>query len=93
MSALFLFLATASHAVISRGHAPELIYVWQILLAVSVVVLIAYGAAWLVDASCRIAHFFGVSHLVIGLTVVAFGTSAPEIAASLVAGYQGNGKV
>ena len=81
---LCLFLAAASYVAIENGHAPGLIYLWQTLLAACVVVVIAYGAGWLVDASCRIAHFFGVSHLVIGLTVVAFGTSAPEIAASLV---------
>jgi len=41
------------------------------------------GANWLVDAAARIAKWFGVSDLVIGLTVVAFGTSAPEFAATI----------
>ena len=65
----------------------------QLLLSIAVVGLIAQGADWLVDAACRIAQSLGVSHLVIGLTVVAFGTSAPEMAASLVAGFQGNGDI
>lgn len=60
-------------------------------LAVLTVALIAHAANWLVESACRIAHALGLSHLVIGLTVVAFGTSAPEVAASLVAGFQGNG--
>lgn len=40
------------------------------------------GADWLVRGSSRLAQQLGVSHLVIGLTVVAFGTSAPELVVS-----------
>ena len=46
---------------------------------------LAYGADWLVDGSVGLARRFRISPLVIGLTVVAYGTSAPEIGASLVA--------
>jgi len=46
------------------------------------------GACWLVDAAARIAKWFGISDLVIGLTVVAFGTSAPEFAATINAALQ-----
>ncbi|MCP4709981.1 MAG: sodium:calcium antiporter [Planctomycetes bacterium] len=46
------------------------------------------GACWLVEAAARIAKWFGVSDLVIGLTVVAFGTSAPEFAATINASLQ-----
>ena len=45
----------------------------------------AYGADWLVDGASGLARRFRVSPLVIGLTVVAYGTSAPEIGASVVA--------
>ena len=41
------------------------------------------GAVWLVDSAARIAKRLGISELVIGLTVVAFGTSAPEFAATI----------
>ena len=47
------------------------------------------GAAWLVDASSRIAKRMGISELVIGLTVVAFGTSAPEFAVTIGATLRG----
>ena len=47
------------------------------------------GAAWLVDASSRIAKRMGISELVIGLTVVAFGTSAPEFAVTIGAALRG----
>ena len=46
--------------------------------------LLVLGAQWLVDGSSAIARTFGVSELVIGLTLVAFGTSLPELATSLV---------
>lgn len=65
----------------------------QGLLLVGMVGIIAHGANWLVAAACRIASIIGVSHLVIGLTVVAVGTSAPEIAASLLAGFEGHGDI
>ena len=46
------------------------------------------GAVWLVDSAARIAKRLGISELVIGLTVVAFGTSAPEFAATIGAAVQ-----
>jgi cation:H+ antiporter len=51
--------------------------------------LILLGARWLVESATEIALAFGVSELVIGLTIVAIGTSAPEIATSLVAALRG----
>ncbi|MDG5759763.1 calcium/sodium antiporter [Natronococcus sp. A-GB1] len=51
------------------------------------------GARWLVDAASDIASAAGISPLVIGLTVVAFGTSAPEFAVSIVATLEGSGDV
>lgn len=47
------------------------------------------GADWLVRGASRLAFQFGVSPLAIGLTVVAYGTSAPEIVASVVAAATG----
>ncbi len=53
-------------------------------------VLILVGANILTDGSSAIAKRWGVSDLVIGLTVVAFGTSAPELVISLISAIQGN---
>lgn len=47
-------------------------------------VLILLGADWLVDGSSSIARRLGMSDLIVGLTVVAFGTSCPELAISIV---------
>src|SRR6476661_10270819 len=44
------------------------------------IALIYWGAEWLIRGSAAIARSFGVKPLVIGLTVVAYGTSAPELA-------------
>jgi cation:H+ antiporter len=54
------------------------------------IVLLVFGAEWLVRGSSRLAVVVGISPLVIGLTVVAFGTSAPELAVSVRAAWSGN---
>jgi cation:H+ antiporter len=47
------------------------------------------GAGWLVKGASRLALTAGITPLVVGLTVVAFGTSAPELAVSVAAAYSG----
>jgi len=54
---------------------------------------IAVGAKYVVDAAAAIAQRMGVSQLVIGLTVVAFGTSAPEFGVTLVAAFEGRDSI
>ncbi len=51
--------------------------------------LLALGARWLVEGAVTIAKLFGVSDLMIGLTIVAAGTSLPEVATSVVASIKG----
>jgi cation:H+ antiporter len=51
--------------------------------------LLVVGANWLVDAAVAMARAIGVSELVIGLTIVAAGTSAPEAATSIMAALRG----
>lgn len=51
------------------------------------------GAVWLVESACRIAKRLGISELVVGLTVVAFGTSAPEFAVSITAALDGHANI
>ena len=48
-----------------------------------------YGGDWLVEGASRIAKSFGVSALIIGLTIVAMGTSAPELLVSVTSAFQG----
>jgi len=53
------------------------------------IVLLYFGGEFLVENAAKLAKKLGVSTLVIGLTVVAFGTSAPELAASVTAALRG----
>lgn len=57
-----------------------------ILLGLSLLVL---GSKWLVDGAVAVAQRLGVSDLIIGLTIVAAGTSLPELATSVVASLRG----
>src|SRR5690606_28927415 len=61
----------------------------QVGLIAAGLVMLVVGADWLVDSAVAFARAFGVSDLVIGLTVVAGGTSMPEIATSIVAAIRG----
>lgn len=60
----------------------------NILIFLSGLVLLVKGADFFVLSSSRIARKFGVSELVIGLTLVSVGTSVPELASSLAASFQ-----
>ncbi len=63
-----------------------------ILLIIGFVILIK-GADLLVDGASALAKRFKVSDIVIGLTIVAFGTSAPELVVNLFASFQGNTEI
>jgi cation:H+ antiporter len=61
----------------------------NILLIVIGFGLLVLGARWLVQAAVDIAQLLGMTQLVIGLTIVAAGTSMPELATSVIAGIRG----
>lgn len=63
-------------------------WVGALLIVVGFVALVK-GADWLVDGASAIAKRFGISDLVIGLTVVAFGTSMPEFVVNMVSVAEG----
>lgn len=52
-------------------------------------VLLIFGSRWLVDSAVAFADYMGVSELVVGLTIVAAGTSLPEVVTSIVAAMRG----
>jgi cation:H+ antiporter len=60
-----------------------------LFLAAGIVALGA-GASWLVDGASRLALRFGISPMVVGLTVVGFGTSMPEFSVSVLAAFRGS---
>lgn len=55
--------------------------------------LLVFGANWLVDGASALAKRLGISALAIGLTIVAFGTSAPELIVNLFASVSGNSDI
>ena len=66
---------------------------WNILLLVGGLVLILFGANGLTDGSAAVAKRFKISDLVIGLTIVAFGTSAPELVISILSALNGSAEM
>ena len=65
----------------------------QILLLLLGLALIVFGADWLVDGASSIARRAGISEFVIGLTIVGFGTSCPELVVSLTGAIAGNSDI
>ena len=65
----------------------------QLLLLVAGFVMLVKGADLFVDGASGIATKFGIPQLVIGLTIVAMGTSAPEAAVSITAAFGGNADI
>lgn len=61
----------------------------QVLILLAGLALVVFGADWLVDGSSALARRFGISEFVIGLTIVGFGTSCPELVVSLTGAVEG----
>jgi cation:H+ antiporter len=60
-----------------------------VLIAIGITALY-FGGGWVVDGATEIARLFGLSESIIGLTIVAVGTSLPELVTSAVAAYKNN---
>ena len=65
----------------------------QFVLLVVGFVMLVKGADWFVDGAAGIADKFGIPQMVIGLTIVAMGTSAPEAAVSVTAALKGSAAI
>lgn len=65
----------------------------QILLLVLGFVMLVKGADWFVEGASKLADKFGIPQLVIGLTIVAMGTSLPEAAVSISAALKGSAEI
>ena len=73
-------------------EVPQRALVSLLLIAAGIAALV-YGAELLVDGATRVARVLGVSEGLIGLTIVAVGTSLPELASSVVASWRGHTSV
>ena len=90
--AIFLYytaqLAFTEKTGIEKGPSRPL---WLSLVMVLVGAIgLAYGGQWVVDGATTIARLLGLSESFIGLTIVAIGTSLPELATSAIAAYKHN---
>lgn len=76
------------------GHGSGEMPLWKSIVGVVAgIVVLAAGSELFIRGAVTIAKLLGVSNVVIGLTVVAFGTSLPELATSVVAAARGEGDV
>lgn len=67
--------------------------IFRIILLAAGFVMLVEGADWFVEGAAGIAEKFGIPQLVVGLTIVAMGTSAPEAAVSITAALKGNAAI
>ena len=86
--AVFLFMAFSSGSVPQEDDPLETSVTKAALMTVGGLVLLVIGAHFLVESASTIARTFGISEAVIGLTIVAVGTSLPELATSVIAAYR-----
>ena len=63
---------------------------WAVIMVIGGFVLLVKGADWFVDGAAGLAGKLRIPQLVIGLTIVAFGTSAPELATSVISAISGD---
>ncbi|MCL4806651.1 MAG: calcium/sodium antiporter [Thermoanaerobaculia bacterium] len=83
---------SATREEMAAGTSDEAPGAWwaNLLLVVGGVGMLVLGARWLVDGAVVFARALGVSELIIGLTIVAAGTSLPEVATSVLASIRGH---
>jgi cation:H+ antiporter len=65
----------------------------HLLILAAGFILLIFGADKLVDASSSLAKRYNIPNIVIGLTIVAFGTSAPELVVNSLAAYHDNSEM
>lgn len=79
---------------VADSHLHDREPLWKSLLILAVgLILIVAGGMWLVQGAVELARAIGMSEAVIGLTIIAIGTSMPELVTSLIAAYRGSSAV
>lgn len=71
------------------GEVTPVLWLKNIFFIIGGSFLLVFGSRWLVNSAVTIAEYFQVSKLLIGLTIIALGTSLPELATSIVASFRG----
>jgi cation:H+ antiporter len=65
----------------------------EYIMLIAGLFLLVKGADWLIDGSSKIAKTLGIKELIVGLTIVAFGTSMPELFVNIFAAIDGNANI
>jgi cation:H+ antiporter len=81
--------ALAGYLMVARAFAANASLVSSVIELILGIAVVALSARWMVDGATGVASLLGASEAVIGLTVVAAGTSLPEVVTSLVASARG----
>lgn len=74
-----------SNPIISRPRKPSLYYIGMLTIGA---ILLVYGSGLFVQSAIDLARLLGISEAIIGLSIIAIGTSIPELATSLIAAYK-----
>ncbi len=74
--------------ILEKGMSIKNLFRDLVFIAVGLTLLV-YGSGWFVDGAIAAARILGVSELIIGLTIVAAGTSLPEVFTSVIAAFRG----
>lgn len=75
----------------AEADAPRTGFAWMVDIGFIVIglAMLVLGSRWLVEAALVVARAIGISELIVGLTIVAAGTSLPEVATSVIAALRG----
>lgn len=86
----YLFMMSKKNKVSEEESECEMSYLKCIIFIIAGGIMVVWGSDLVVDAASEIARAFGMSERFIGLTIVAFGTSLPELVTSVTAARSGN---
>ncbi|MFH1822236.1 MAG: calcium/sodium antiporter [Patescibacteria group bacterium] len=78
---------------LKQAEPKELSNIKAVLMIILGLVGLAIGARWIVNGAISFAEWFGVSEAFIGLSIIALGTTLPELAASVTAAYKGRSDI
>jgi len=86
---IFMYYTFGLSRIEGEGEDIKKYSTWRSILMIIVgIIALALGGQWIVDGAIKIAFKFGMSESLIGLTIVAIGTSLPELATSAMAAYK-----
>lgn len=78
-----------TESVIAESESGKILWIKNIMLVLVGLALLMVGSQWFLNGAVLLAQYMGVSELIIGLTIVAAGTSLPEVVTSVLAAIRG----